>query len=365
LNSHGPNRHAQVSIDLGAIRHNYRLLKKISGENNLVAVVKADAYGHGAREVAMALPDADAFAVATVGEAVALRQAGIRQKTLVLGGYISEQELLACIENQLDPVIHQQNHLDLLLQQRDLRGLQVWVKIDTGMGRLGYAPATVARVIQQLDRTATLGQVRMMSHLACADNIEDAFTGQQLDNINSLRLDHYEWGIANSSGILGWPDTHKTWVRAGIALYGANPMSNRQQGGSIGLKPVMQMKTSILAVNNRHKGDPIGYGCTYICDEDRKIAVIAAGYADGYPRHKKHTAQVTIQGQRCDIVGRVSMDMITVDVSDVENVKINDEVVLFGLDPEVNDIADCSETIAYEILCNVGAHATREYVNKV
>ena len=362
LNSHGANRHARISIDLGAIRHNYRLLKKISGNKSLIAVIKADAYGHGATEVAKALPNADAFAVAAVGEAVALRKAGVTQKIVVLGGYIRNQELQTCIEYQLDPVIHQQSHLDHLLNHADLNDLQVWVKIDSGMGRLGFALDAVPGVIEQLSLAPTLGQVRMMTHLATADNIENLFTEKQINTVKNLQLDHYEWGIANSSGILGWPDAHKTWVRTGIAMYGASPMSNRKQA-TVDLKPAMQMKTSILAVNNHSKGDFIGYSNAYTCSKDMKIAVIAAGYADGYPRHKTATAQVRIHHQLCDIVGRVSMDMIMVDVSALETVNVDDEVILFGTSPDANDVADWSETIAYEVLCNVGAHARREYIN--
>ena len=363
MNSHGPNRHAWVSIDLEAIRHNYRLLKKISGGNRLIAVVKADAYGHGATEVTKALPSADAFAVTAVGEAVALRKAGIEQKIIVLGGYIRARELQTCVEYQLDPVIHQQLHLDQLIEHADLDGLQVWVKVDTGMGRLGYAPAAVPGVLEQLGRVSTLGQVRMMTHLACADDVENSLTKRQIERVDNLKLDDYEWGIANSSGILGWPISHRTWVRAGIALYGANPMSNRNQA-RVDLKPAMQMTASILAVNDHSKGDLIGYSGRYACSKDMKIAVVAAGYADGYPRHKIDTARVTIRGQPCDIVGSISMDMITVDVSQLEAVNIGDEAILFGSSPEANEIADCSETLAHEILCNVGAHTRREYLNK-
>jgi alanine racemase len=363
LNSHGPNRHARVSIDLEAIRHNYSLLKKISGGNRLIAVIKADAYGHGASEVAKALPNADAFAVAAVGEAVSLRKAGINQKILVLGGFIRAQELETCIEHKLDPVIHQQPQLDHLLNHANLNNMQVWVKIDSGMGRLGYALDAVPEVMEQLGQMPTLGKIHMMTHLANADNLESEFTEKQIKAINDLQIDDYEWGVANSAGILGWPNAQQTWVRAGIAMYGANPMSNRMEA-TIDLKPAMEMKTSILAVNDHKKGDLIGYSNTYSCDKDMKIAVIAAGYADGYPRHKVDRAQVKIHGQLCDIVGRVSMDMITVNVNALENVNVDDEVILFGNSPEVSDIADCSETIAYEILCNVGAHTRREYLNK-
>jgi len=363
LNSHGANRHARISIDLEAIRHNYRLLKQSSGNHRVIAVIKADAYGHGAIEVARALGQADAFAVATSGEAVALRKAGIKQKILVLGSFLRAEELQDCIDNRLDAVIHHHTHLDLLKNTSDLSGLQVWVKIDTGMGRLGYALETVPAVIEQLARVPTLGELRLMTHLANADDLKSPFTGQQIEAVKALQLDHYEWAIANSAGILGWPSTHKTWVRAGIALYGVNPLSDRKTNQP-GLKPAMQMKTSILAVNRHRKGDVIGYGNTYTCNENMTIAVIAAGYADGYPRHKVDTAQVSIHAQLCSIVGRVSMDLITVDVSALESVHVDDQVILFGESPEANDLADCSETIAHEIFCNVGAHAQREYLNK-
>ncbi len=363
MNKHGLNRHAWATIDLNAIRHNYGLLKQISGNKRLIAVVKADAYGHGAVEVAQALPKADAFAVAAVGEAIALRQSGIKQKILVLGGFIRADELQTCIDHQLDPVIHQFDHLEHLHRADNLNGLQVWVKIDSGMGRLGYQPDRIAEVLDRLDRLPVLGPVRLMTHLASADDANSNFSEQQLTAINALDLHGYEWGIANSAGILGWPDAHNTWVRAGIAMYGANPMSNRKQA-IVDLKPAMQMKSRVLAVNPHKQGDVIGYSSTFCCPHDMTIAVIAAGYADGYPRLKVDSAQVKINGQLCEIVGRVSMDMITVDVSGLQAVEVGDEVTLFGNDPEANDIADCSQTIAYEIFCNVGAHVKREYLGQ-
>ena len=360
MNSHGSNRHSYAIIDLNAIRHNYTLLKGISGGKRLIAVVKADAYGHGAVEVAKALPDADAFAVAAVGEAVALRETGIEQKILVLGGFIRAEELQTCIAYKLDPVIHQFIHIEHLLACNNLDGLQVWVKVDSGMGRLGYQPHTVADVLTRLDQMPALGPVRLMTHLASADDVDSKFSEQQLKAINALDLHGYEWGIANSAGILGWPDAHNTWVRAGIAMYGANPMSDRKHR-FVDLKPAMHMKTRVLAVNSHKQGDVIGYSSIYSCPTDMTIAVIASGYADGYPRMKVDAAQVSIRGELCDVVGRVSMDMMTVDVSQLAEVKVDDEVVLFGDAPHANDVADCSQTIAYEILCNVGAHVKREY----
>jgi len=361
LNSHGSNRHPRAVIDLEALRHNYRYLKKIAGDNRLIAVVKADAYGHGAIEVTRALEQADAFAVAAVGEAIALREAGIRQKILVLGGFTTAVELQTCIGLGIDPVLHHQFHLDRLRDGGDLGDLDVWLKIDSGMGRLGFAIDRTREVIDTLHNLDTLGSIRLMTHLASADDVDNSFTDAQVENIKSLDLDNYEWAIANSAGILGWPNAHHLWVRAGIALYGADPLSDRKNAQR-GLRPVMSMKSVVLAVNPHVKGDLIGYANSFACPRDMSIAVVACGYADGYPRHKVDTAQVGIGGQLCDVVGRVSMDMITVDVSGLSEVCVGDEVTLFEASPDVNDLAECSQTIAYEILCNVGAHVKREYV---
>ena len=362
MNSHGENRHSRAIIDLQALRDNYRFLKQTAGGKRLIAVVKADAYGHGAVEVARALGEADAFAVAAVGEAVALREAGITQKILVMGGFVHLEELQACVDHGLDPVLHHQFHLDCLRDRPDLRNVDVWLKIDTGMGRLGFALIRTHEIVKFLTGLDSLGNLRMMTHLANADAIDNSFTEFQIEQVNSLGLDEYEWGIANSAGILGWPGAHSLWVRAGIALYGADPMSDRKAADRQ-LRPSMTMKSVVLAINSHFKGDLIGYATTYTCPRDMDIAVVAAGYADGYPRHKIGTVQVLVKGELCDLVGRVSMDMITIDVSQVSDIRVGDEVTLFGGSPDINDIADISETIAYEILCNVGAHVRREYVD--
>ncbi len=361
MNSYGTYRHPRAIIDLEAVRNNYRHLKQVSGDNHVIAVLKADAYGHGAVEVAKTLGDADAFGVAAVGEALALRNAGITQKILVMGGFVSVEELQKCIEQKLDPVLHHQFHLDCLEAEGDLKNIDVWLKVDSGMGRLGVALDRVHAIISFLSDLNTLGSIRLMTHLANADNLKSGSTNSQLVAIDALELDHYEWGVANSAGILGWPGAHKLWVRAGIALYGVDPMSDRKISERE-LQPAMTMKSTVLAVNRHRQGDQIGYGNTFTCADDMIIAIVACGYADGYPRHKIDTAQVMIGGELCDVVGRVSMDMITVDVSHLPKLGVGDEATLFGVALDINDLADCSQTIAYEILCNVGAHAKREYI---
>ncbi len=361
MNRYGANRHPRAIIDLEAIRHNYRYLKNAAGGNRLIAVVKADAYGHGAGEVAQALAEADAFAVAAVGEALDLRRLGIGQKILVMGGFTSAAELDACIEAGIDPVVHHRFHLDCLEASGDLRNMDCWVKFDTGMGRLGFALDEATAVLERLQSMPGLGEIRLMTHLASADMLDSDFTRRQIERIRSLALDSYEWGIANSAGILGWPGARRQWARTGIALYGADPLSDRESAKRQ-LLPAMTMKSLLLAVNVHRSGDVIGYANTYTCPRDMKIGIVATGYADGYPRHKVDTARVGIRDRLCDVVGRVSMDMLTVDVSAFDDLDVGEEVILFGVSPHVSDLADCSETIAYEILCNVGAHVRREYV---
>ena len=361
MNSHGSNRHSSATIDLNAIRHNYKFLKETAGGNRLIAVVKADAYGHGAREVAKALPDADAFAVAALGEALSLREAGVTQKILVMGGFIDAHELEICIEHNIDPVIHHHEHLKHINESSDLKQLDIWVKVDSGMGRLGYALEDVTEVLASLNKKPSLGKVRMMTHLASADERDNSFTQKQLDNVEALKLEEYEWGISNSAGVLGWPDSHRLWVRSGIAMYGADPMSDRNTANR-DLRPAMTLKTKILAINSHKAGDVIGYANSYSCPGDMTIAVVACGYADGYPRLKTSTASVLIKGQRCNIVGRVSMDMITIDVTAIHDLELADPVIMFGDNPTANHCADCADTIAYEILCNVGGHVRREYI---
>ena len=361
MNRHGANRHPRAIIDLEAIRHNYRYLKEAAGGKRLIAVVKADAYGHGAGEVAHALSAADAFAVAAVGEALDLRRVGISAKIIVMGGFTTTEELEACIASDIDPVIHHDFHLDCLEAAANRAGLQCWVKFDSGMGRLGFALDEATAVLERLAAMPDLGQLRLMTHLASADMVESDFTQRQIERIETLALDDYEWAIANSAGILGWPGSHRHWARAGIALYGADPLSDRERAERP-LLPAMTMKSILLAVNHHRCGDAIGYANTYTCPRDMKIGVIATGYADGYPRHKIDTARVGIREHLCKVVGRVSMDMVTVDVSGLDDLCVGDEVTLFGASPHVNQLADCSETIAYEILCNVGAHVHREYV---
>ncbi len=350
-------RHSRIIVNLAAIQHNYQFLKEIAAESKVIAVIKADAYGHGAIEIARALPNADAFAVATALEAIPLREAGIQQKIIVLGGVLDESEMQDCIDYQLDPVIHQFWQIELLKSCNNLT-LDVWLKFNSGMGRLGFSEQDINQALQQLNSLNLSGRVRLMTHLANADDINDEKSSRQINRCKALGLDQYEWGIANSAGILGWPKSRVNWVRAGIALYGSDPLCD--YSASKNLQAVMQFSSSVLAINHHKKGQSIGYGGLYSCPQDQTIAVVAAGYADGYPRHIKN-GFVVINGQKVNIVGRISMDMITIDITG-KDVKIGDEVILWGNSPLAHEIADLSETISYELFCHAGCHGKREYI---
>ncbi|MCK4710299.1 MAG: alanine racemase [Gammaproteobacteria bacterium] len=353
-------RHSRVIIDLEAIRLNYQFLKSTAANSKVIAVIKADAYGHGAIQVAKTLVDADAFAVATVMEAIELRDAGIQQKIIILGGVVSEVEMQACFEYRLDPVIHQFWQIDLLKKAEHTGSIDTWLKFNSGMGRLGFSTADIKLALEQVTKLSLAGTIRLMTHLANADDTSDQASTQQISRAKSLGLEKYEWGIANSAGILGWPQSRLNWVRAGIALYGSDPLLDHSATGK--LKPVMQFKSQVLAINHLKKGQSIGYGGLYTCPQDQTIAVVAAGYADGYPRHLKN-AYVLVNEQKVPIVGRVSMDMITINITDLD-VKAGDEVTLWGNSPLANEIAELSETISYELFCHAGCHGKKEFINK-
>lgn len=355
-------RHSQVTVDLDAIRHNYCVLKNAAATSRCIAVIKANAYGHGAVQVAKALSNnkitADAFAVATVYEALELRKAGIEQKIIVLGGFIDEQELLTALEYNMDCVVHSQYQIDLLL----ISGctiINLWLKVNSGMGRLGFNLDETHNVLHQLSAFTI---VSMMTHLSNADDLSNDKTPQQLNAIKRLKLGHYDWSVANSAGTLAWPAGHEQWVRFGIALYGINPLLTPNETTKK-LKPAMCFESKIVAIYQRKKGDQVGYGSTYTCDKDMSIGIVGAGYADGYPRHIGNTSNVLINDKLINVIGRVSMDMLTVDLSSHSTANVGDQVILWHKTPSAEQIASCSETIAYELFCHAGAHAQIDYIN--
>ena len=347
-------------INLSACQHNLSTAKQAAPDSKCIAIIKANAYGHGIVQIAKALIDADAFGVARIEEATELRESGITTPILLLEGFSSQEELDLICEYNFDCVIHNEEQI-LLLEQSQSEPIKVVIKIDSGMHRLGFNLDEVDNAIQRLDHCLQVKKPFMlMTHLANADNKQDDTTVKQIDafygSIESLSEN--DTSVANSAGILGWPQSHSSYNRPGIMLYGVSPFMN-SSAEMHNLKPVMTLSSKIISIKSVKKGEAIGYGGTYVCDKDMLVGIVAIGYGDGYPRHAKSGTPILVKGKRCPLLGRVSMDMICIDLSEITNgnddrdVNVNDEVILWGNGLPIEEIAECSGTIGYELLCGV------------
>lgn len=341
-------------IDLAALRHNLARARSAAPNSRIMAVVKANAYGHGMLRVAKALGEADALAVARVGEAVALRQAGIHHPLVVLQGCFDREELDQAAAHRLDLVVHQPQQLQLLQEHEIPEPLTLWLKVDTGMHRLGMPLEYAEEAYGQMAKLPGLSTPpRLMTHFACADDMNAPETMRQWRRVESMARDlGVEVSAANSGGVLGWPETHGDWVRPGIMLYGVSPFIAGQMVDS-GLQPVMSLQSRLIALNQYKKGDAIGYGGSWSCPEDMPVGVVSIGYGDGYPRHAPSGTPVLLNGKRVPLVGRVSMDSISLDLRSQPDVQVGDWVTLWGKGLPVEEIAAAAGTIPYELLCGV------------
>jgi alanine racemase len=358
-------RPTRALIDLSALRHNFQQVRKAAPGRRVMAVVKADAYGHGAMRAAQALEEADAFAVARIEEASALRAGGISKPVLLLPGVIGAEELSEAARLGLDLVVHHESQLKTLEGARLQNPLHVWLKVDTGMHRLGFAPQHVTRMWQRLESCPSVDTpIRLMTHLARADEPGDASTSEQIACFFSLdKAGAAEVSLANSAGVLGWPDCHGDWVRPGIMLYGISPFVGGR-GESHELRPVMTLESRLIAVNALRKGDAVGYGGTWICPEDMRVGVVGIGYGDGYPRHAPPGTPVLVNGARAALIGRVSMDLVSVDLRFQADAGPGDPVTLWGRGLAAEEIAEHVGSIAYELVSRVAPRVVREFVGK-
>ncbi len=346
-------------IDLAALRHNLGVARQRAPASRIWAVIKADAYGHGLERAATALAGADGFAVARVEEALRLRAAGVAQPILVLTGALSQEETAAAQAHRLDLALHQGEQMTWLEALSPGFPLRVWIKVDTGMHRLGLDPTEVAAIQQRLAACPRVAPMPgLMTHLANADNPEDPLTDRQCQRLRALARPDQALNIGNSGGLLGCPAARADWVRPGIMLYGGSPFTGLS-AMELGLEPVMTLKTQISAIHHFHAGDRIGYGGTFSCPEDMPVGVAAIGYGDGYPRHARSGTPVLVGGQRVALIGRVSMDSITLDLRKAPGTQLGDEVILWGRDQPVEEIAHSAGTINYELLCGLSARVHR------
>ena len=347
------SRPARALLDAGALKHNLQQARLHAKSSRIMAVVKANGYGHGLAWVARTLgKSADAFGVSSAEEGVQLRQAGVTQPICLLEGFFNADELPLLSRERLEPVIHHDGQVRTLAASKELK-LTVWLKVDTGMHRLGFPPAAAPDVLKQLRAASSVANVRLMSHFARAEFPKDPATQKQIDDFLVLgRNFGMELSLANSAGILSWPASHLDWVRPGIMLYGISPLTDRD-ALTLALRPVRTLEAALIAVHPRKKGDPIGYGGDWRCPEDMPVGVAAIGYGDGYPRHAPPGTPVLVNGRRVPTVGRVSMDMITLDLRRQANAKAGDPVVLWGQGLPVEQVAESAGTISYELLCHV------------
>jgi alanine racemase len=321
----------------------------------VIAVIKANAYGHGLVTAGEALAGADAFGVARVEEALALREAGCAARIVLLEGYRDAEELEAAARHALEPFVHQEWQVALLEAWRGPQQVRAWLKIDTGMHRLGFAPSEAPRAAARLAACGGVaGPVGLATHLADAERMDRPETPAQLAAFAAATAGlPGERSVANSAGLVAWPAARADWVRPGIMLYGASPFADRA-GAELGLKPVMTLETRVIALKDVARGERVGYGGTWTAPCASRIAVAAIGYGDGYPRSASNGTPVAVNGHPAALAGRPSMDMLTLDVTGLPNVVVGDRVELWGAQVPIERVAAAAGTIAYELTCRVG-----------
>lgn len=352
-----------AKIDLAALKHNLLRVKQQSS-SRIMSVVKANGYGHGAVEIAHALNDSDAFAVARLSEAVQLRDAGITHPIVILDGVNSTADLQTAADYSLSLVFHHESQIELILSTVLTKPLDFcWIMAETGMHRLGLTLDKFDNALQKLKSCDNImGQVGLMSHLANADSINDARNQQQLDLFQQfMSKAESATSMANSAAVLSLADSHGDWLRPGLMLYGISPFEDKT-AQDLGLKPVMELSSIITSIQMLEEGDAVGYGGEWIAQKPTQIAIVSIGYGDGYSRQLSDIGVVLIKEKLASILGRVSMDMIAVDLSNVDDVIVGEKVILWGHPLlSVESVAEKAKTIPYELVCQISERVRREY----
>lgn len=344
-----------ATVDLSAIRHNLGRVREYAPRSKVMAAIKADAYGHGAVPVARTLAAAgvDAFAVACLEEALVLREAELDTAIVLLEGVLSSEEAMEAARLNMQIVVHDRWQLELLQNFPTTLPLSVWFKLDSGMHRLGLPLAAAQELHSAFKARSTWTLAGWMTHLACADEVDNPMTLQQIKAFETAMQGlPGPRSIANSAGLLAWPQARVDWVRPGLMLYGASPLPDKT-GADLGLRPAMKLESRLIAIHEVAAGERIGYGATYRCPERMRVGVVAVGYADGVHRALPSGAPVLIHGRRAPVIGRVSMDMITVDLRDVPQTQVGDTVLLWGADLPAEEVARWAGTLAYELFCGL------------
>ena len=353
----------QARLDLEALRHNVSVARALAPQSKLMAVVKANAYGHGAVTIAHALhSNVDAFAVASIEEASALRDADITRPILLLEGLFEASELGIAAQLDVWLSIDREQHLQWLEDSALDKPIGCWLKVDTGMNRLGAAPAEALQYYQRLMSTRNAADnIVTYTHLASADDVHNQQTQRQLATFDNFAFSTAR-SAANSAALLAWPQTHYDWIRPGYMLYGNSPMAHDHPNAQA-LQPVMTLASKVIALRDVAVGESVGYGGTWVAQRPSVIATVTIGYGDGYPRNARNGTPVLANGQRATLAGRVSMDMITIDVTDLENIQCGTEVILWGTDLPLGEVARWANTIGYELTTRMPQRTPRVVVN--
>ena len=353
---------ARALIRLGALEHNLEVIRAAAPGSRVMAVIKANAYGHGMVTVAQHLSDVDAFAVARVPEAVELRDSGIASPIVLLAGFMNASELESAVAGGFEPVVHCREQLELL-HDCTAGAVNVWLKFDTGMNRLGFAPEEAPHVIGRLVASSAVNELRLMTHLSSADELQSEATERQLGRFRPL-IDGFEGSVSigNTPATFGWPavaDAQRefgfkgdNWIRPGLALFGISPFRG-ECGVDLGLKPVMQFEARLIAIKRLHAGARVGYKGSYVSDSNSRLGIISAGYGDGYTRHFRSGTPVLINGRKVPLIGFVSMDMIAVDLGPDAEDSVGDIATLWGDGLPVEEVAPWANAIPYELVCGI------------
>ena len=346
-------RPLKAFINQASLQHNLAIVRELAPHSKIMSVVKANGYGHGLINVAQGLSASDGFAVLALDEAIDLREHGFEQDILLLEGVFEPYEISIAAKMRLNLVVHNLHQLQMIENSKLNHPIDIHFKINTGMNRLGFNPKDTKDILKSLQNKSYFKSITLMTHFATAD--EPKGIDWQFNIFNDI-ANHFNFSrsVANSASILNFKSTHLDWVRPGIMLYGASPIVGKKSS-SFNLKPAMQLKSKIIAIQNLSKDHSIGYGDSFKAKNDMRIAVVACGYADGYPRHAPSGTPVYIEGKKTCTVGRVSMDMLYVDITNIPSASISSDVELWGEHIPVDEVAEKSGTVGYELLCAISA----------
>jgi len=363
------SRHTRAIINLSHIKANYNMANQWAPKSKNMAIIKADAYGHGLVTVARALESVvPAFGVAIFDEAVELRSAGIKNNILILQGISFVEELIYASENDLWITIHNKKQLDLLLSNLQEKAINIWLKFDTGMHRLGFSESDLLNALDKIKKCAWVkNDIVISSHFSCASELNNKENSRQLELfVRTLSVlnknNNIQFSLANSPAIVNLPSASFDWNRPGLMLYGL-PLFDVAHESDDRLVPAMTFESKIIGLRSVSKGEFVGYGKKWWAERESKIATVEVGYADGYPRQAKNGTPILVNGQRAKLAGVVSMDLISVDVTDIVNVCVGDLVELWGENLCANEVASYADTIGYDLISGVSQRVPRNYRN--